>query len=98
MMLKINLNKENEMIKGVTKNIIEINPRNHDYFEKLIIILKNEPDTLNIEEIHKCAFLMAGQKPPSCIHDSGEIIKMILCILIGVVSTLICCGVTVLFV
>lgn len=86
------------MIKGVTKSIIEINPRNHDYFEKLIVILKNNPDTPDEEELRKCAFLMAGQKPPSCVHDQSEAAKMILSALIGAVCTLICCGVTALFV
>ena len=86
------------MIKGVTKNIIEINPRNHDYFEKLIIILKNNPNIPDEEELKKCAFLMVGQKPPSCAHDPSKTVKMILCALIGAVCTLICCGITVLFV
>ncbi len=79
------------MIKGVTKNIIEINPRNHDYFEKLIIILKNAPEIPDEEDLLKNAFLMIGQTPPSIINKHTDIIKMSLCILSGALISLLCC-------
>ncbi len=86
------------MIKGVNKNIIEINPRNHDYFEKLIIILKNTPELPDEEYLQKNAFLMIGQTPPSIINKHSDTFKMILYILIGAVIALLCCSATCLFV
>ena len=86
------------MIKGITKNIIEINPRNHDYFEKLIVILKNTPDIPTEEEISENAFLLAGQKPPAFINRKPDNFKNILYLLIGAVSALLCSAVTLLFV
>ena len=86
------------MIKGVTKNIIEINPRNHDYFEKLIVILKNTPVTPTEEEISENAFLIVGQKPPACINKKPDNINNILYMLIGAISALLCCAVIILFV
>lgn len=97
-MLKQYLFEGDKMIKGVTKNIIEINPRNHDYFEKLIIILKNIPDTPDEDELQRNAFLMIGQTPPSIINKHSDNIKMILCTLIGAVISLLCCIVIRLFV
>ncbi len=50
------------MIKGVTKSIIEINPRS-SCFEKIIVILNNSCDAPDKEEIRRQAELMTGRAP-----------------------------------
>ena len=52
----------NAMIKGVTKSIIEINPRNA-CFEKIIVILSSNCDVPDKEEIKRQAELMTGAAP-----------------------------------
>lgn len=42
---------ENKMIKGVSKSIIEIHPRGHNCYERVIIILKDVPSTHEYELI-----------------------------------------------
>ena len=50
------------MIKGVTKSIIEINPRSA-CFEKIIVILSSSCDMPDKEEIRRQAELMTGAAP-----------------------------------
>ena len=50
------------MIKGVTKSIIEINPRS-SCFEKIIVILNSSCDMPDKEEIRRQAELMTGAAP-----------------------------------
>lgn len=86
------------MIKGITKSIIEVSPRSHDYFEKLIIILKNTPDMPDEDELRRYALLMAGQKPPSCVSRRRGTVKCLLFALMGAVTALLCCALVLLFV
>ena len=62
-MLK-NQNQKGEpaMIKGVTKSIIEINPRNA-CFEKIIVILNSSCEAPDKDEIRRQAELMTGAAP-----------------------------------
>lgn len=60
--------KDRSMIKGVTKSIIEINPKN-SYFEKIIIILSNCCDGLDQEEIKKEAQLLTSKAPEFLIRQ-----------------------------
>ena len=50
------------MIKGVTKSIIEINPRNA-CFEKIIVILNSNCDVPDKDEIKRQAELMTSTAP-----------------------------------
>ena len=50
------------MIKGVTKSIIEINPRSA-CFEKIIVILNNNYETPDKEEIKRQAELLTASAP-----------------------------------
>lgn len=74
------------MIKGVNKSIIEIDPKGHSYFEKLIVILKDIPELPSDEEIKNCAILMLG-KTPSSFRKRNSVLKMLLCGLLGAVIT-----------
>ena len=57
------------LIKGVTKSIIEVNPRNSEYFEKAIIILR-DGCTLSPEQLDAQAAIMLGKTAPDCIKRS----------------------------
>ena len=62
-MLKPLFQKERtSMIKGVTKSIIEINPRSA-CFEKIIVILNSGCDVPDKAEIQRQAELMTGTAP-----------------------------------
>ncbi len=75
------------MIKGVVKNYIEINPRNNEDFEKIIVILKNPPDQPDDDEIINSAMLMLG-KSPNCIRSNNRyFLKMLICGLSGSLIT-----------
>lgn len=54
------------MIKGVTKSIIEVNPRSSEYFEKAIIILR-DGCTLSPEQLEVQVAVMLGNAAPDCI-------------------------------
>ena len=64
------------MIKGVTKSIIEINPR-CSCFEKIIVILNNNCTEPDKAEIERQAELMAGSAPQFLLRQrSRYILKM----------------------
>lgn len=54
--------KGNHMIKGVTKSIIEMTPRN-SCFEKVIVILNSGCDTTDRAEIERQAALLTSTAP-----------------------------------
>ncbi len=58
------------MIKGVTKSIIEINPRS-SCFEKIIVILNSSCDAPDKEEIRRQAELMTGKAPEYLRRQMG---------------------------
>lgn len=78
------------MIKGVTKNVIEINEMNSEYFEKAIIILRDGcvPDE---DEIKREARLTMGE-PPFFLKEIKRRtqMKMAICTVLGaLISALI---------
>ncbi len=82
------------MIKGVTKSIIEIRPSAHEHYEKIILILKDTPDSLNQKELEQCAALMLEDTPPNIVsspkrHVFSTIIMMLLSSVISVSACLI---------
>ncbi len=85
------------MTKGVAKNIIEIRSHENDYFEKLIVILKND-NCISEDELEKYAYLAAGKKPDFLSHRKSLLPEMLLCSAIGAFSAIICCCVFFLFV
>lgn len=76
------------MIKGVTKNIIEINARNSEYFEKAIIILR-DGCALPPEQLESQAKIMLGGKAPQCISRSKAQyrLRMLACAAAGALLT-----------
>lgn len=72
------------MIKGVTKSIIEVNPRSSEYFEKAIIILR-ESCSLSPEQLEAQAAIMLGKTAPECIKRSKKhnILRMLACAAAG---------------
>lgn len=85
------------MIKGVSKNIIELNPRGHDYFEKVIIILKEAPEPPDSEELHKYAALLFEEDAPSVVKKRS-FPKLLISGLIGTVTGFFMCCAALLFV
>lgn len=60
--------KADKMIKGVTKSIIEITPRN-SCFEKVIVILSSRCDPPDAAEIERQAALIAGTAPDHLLRQ-----------------------------
>ncbi len=85
------------MIRGVSRNIIEISPRNCDYFEKLIVIPKSN-NNLSSEELEKFALLIAGRQPDFLTKKETGFKEMLLSFLLGVASVIIFISVIFLFV
>lgn len=56
------------MIKGVTKSILEINASKSDYFEKAILILREDCCDISERELRIRAELMIGGEPPKFIY------------------------------
>lgn len=80
------------MLKGVTKNMIEINNMNSEYFEKAIIILK-ENCSLSEDEIRKEARITIGSSPVFLKTIKTQIrIKMAICALSGALTAVMLCG------
>lgn len=87
------------MIKGVSKNIIEVNPREHDYFEKVIIILKESPDNPDENVLRQNISLLIGEKPPTiALKHRTDFFKLFSASLIGSVISFFLCWITLLFV
>jgi len=85
------------MLKGVNKNIIEINDRYNENFEKIIIILKDRPAIPDDDELIKNALLMVG-KVPVKFNYTNKILTMTMCGLAGAILSLCCCAMVLLFV
>ena len=80
------------MIKGVTKNMIEINNMNSEYVEKAIIILQ-ENCSLSEDEIRKETQITIGNTPVFLKTIKTQIkIKMAICALSGALSAVLLCG------
>lgn len=74
------------MIKGVTKNVIEINNMNSEYFERAIIILK-EDCSAGENELRREARLVIGD-PPAFLKTlkTHNRIKMAICAVAGALA------------
>lgn len=81
------------MIKGVTKNMIEINNMNSEYFEKAIIILK-EDCSAGENELRREARLAIGD-PPAFLKSlrTHNRIKMAICAVAGALAATLLQGV-----
>lgn len=80
------------MIKGVTKSIVEIRPGNHDYYEKIILILKDTPESPSKDELEQYATLIFNDIPPSMIRNkkSRFLTSLILILCSSVISISAC--------
>jgi hypothetical protein len=87
------------LIKGVTKNVIEINNLNSRYFERAFVVLK--PDcSLPDSELRKEAELSLGSEPPSFAEKNkfNIFVKMLFSGVIGAIISVILCIILYLFV
>ena len=71
------------MIKGVTKNFIEIRPRKNDAFDKIIVILKDTPIPLDENELIDTALLMTAKIPEYTNKKNSTFFYSFLCGLLG---------------
>ncbi len=75
------------MIKGVTKSIIEIIPKNSD-FEKVIVILNNSCDPPSKQELKHQIDLMTNSTPDYISrHKRSAALKMLLSGAAGALAT-----------
>ena len=79
------------MIKGVTKNIIELNSRGNDYYEKIIIILKESTASPDTDDIYQYLEHLTKERPPSVVKDKGHLsLKLLIAGVTGaVINTLV---------
>lgn len=72
--------RENKMIKGVSKNIIEVQPRNNRYYERIIIILKDIPSNDEYEFIEHHTEQMLKSTPTAVPRQNNIIYSLILAV------------------
>lgn len=89
----INLKGIIVMIKGVSKQILEVTNPDNPYFEKIIFFVKSEHQSTDREKLQKEAETVATlkQKPPKLKMTKKQIIKTTL---LSLLFTLAGCGVT----
>lgn len=81
-----------KLIKGVTKNVIEINNINSEYFEKAIIILKDDCSP-NDDEIRRETQITIGKVPVFLKTIKTRLrIKMAVCAVAGALTAVLMCG------
>lgn len=85
------------MIKGVNKSIIEVNTKDNEYFDKLIIFLKDNSINMNEEDLMRSVSLIIGHKPPDFMIRKLKL-KMLTCGIIGATAALCIVGALLLFV
>ena len=80
------------MIRGVTKSIVEIRPGNHDYYEKVILILKDTPECPSKKQLEQYAALIFNDIPSSMIRNrkSRFLTSLILILCSSVISISAC--------
>ena len=81
------------MIKGITKNVIEINKLESEYFERVIVILKDCCSEIKEDEVNKQIRLTLSGGPPSFLDKRKRLfaLKMIISAASGaLVSAAIC--------
>ncbi len=81
------------MIKGVSKQILEVTNTDNPYFEKIIFFVKSEYQSTDRKKLQKEAEAVASlkQKPPKLKMTKKQIIKISL---LSFLFTLAGCGVT----
>ena len=82
------------MIKGVNRQVVEVNDTGSDYFEKIMFFVKPEYISVSESKIRESAGRIAGNTsaPPVTKVSKGrffEISKIILTFLSGAVVTLV---------
>ena len=86
-MLKLLKGGEILMIKGVTKSVIELKPKN-SCFEKVIIILNSGCELPDTEELRREAELLTGQVPDFIRHSRrSNTMKMLISAAVGALVT-----------
>lgn len=82
------------MIKGVNRQVVEVNDTGCDYFEKIMFFVKPEYVSVSENKIRESASRIAGNAsaPPATKVVKGkffEVSKTLLAVLCGAVATLI---------
>ena len=86
-MLKLLKGGEILMIKGVTKSVIELKPKN-SCFEKVIIILNSGCELPDTEELRREAELLTGKAPDFIRHSRrSNTMKMLISAVAGALVT-----------
>lgn len=81
------------MIKGVSKQILEVTNTDNPYFEKIIFFVKSEHQSTDREKLQKEAEAVASvkQKPPKIRMTKKQIIKTTI---LSCLFTAAGCGIT----
>lgn len=82
------------MIKGVNRQVVEVNDTGSDYFEKIMFFVKPEYISVSENKIRESAGRIAGSAtaPPATKIEKGkffEVAKTVFAVLCGAVITLI---------
>lgn len=82
------------MVKGVSKNVIEINNLNSEYFERAIVIIKDSCP-INGDALDTEARLIIGNEPPMFMKKMKMTMrmKMIICAVTGALFAVVMCGI-----
>ncbi len=78
------------MIKGVNRQVVEVNETDCDYFERILFFVKPEYSCLSEGKIRERASVIAGRTdkaPPTKIigNKKTQMLRTILCLLGGVI-------------
>ncbi|MBQ3137483.1 MAG: hypothetical protein IJB74_08390 [Clostridia bacterium] len=82
------------MIKGVNRQVVEVNETDCDYFERILFFVKPEYASISEGKIRERAGIIAGRTdkaPPTKVRGSRTtaVLKIVLSVLGGLVAGLI---------
>lgn len=82
------------MIKGVNRQVVEVNETDCDYFERILFFVKPEYASISEGKIRERAGIIAGRAdkaPPTKIkaNKATAVLKIILSVLGGIVAGLV---------
>ena len=82
------------MIKGVNRQVVEVNETDCDYFERILFFVKPEYASISEGKIRERAGIIAGRAdkaPPTKIkaNKTTAVLKIILSVLGGIVAGLV---------
>ena len=80
-----------KMIKGVSKQILEVTNTDNPYFDKIIFFVKPEHQSTDRKKLQKEAVAALKQKPPRLKLTKKQIIKTAL---LSLLFTMAGCGIT----